>query len=225
MTDMVTQNTGAVATQGDYDPYAEYGQAAAGNTGDFLKFSKGEWLKGANDDEVALETKLAANMSELSIGWVRWNDRKPVERRMGLIAQRFKAAARDELGFSDEAKWENDESGKPQDPWQFTNELPLADPESGEQMTLSASSKGAISAIGALCKAYAAGRAANAGKVPIVSLGRDSYKHKVYGKTYVPVLTIVDWVDNGAIPDAPKAADDDEAAAPEEKKGATSPKF
>lgn len=30
--------------------------------------------------------------------------------------------------------------------------------------------------------------------VPVVALGRDSYPHPEYGKTWIPVLSIVDWV-------------------------------
>lgn len=201
---------GAVAMQGGYDPYAAYGQEAASGNGDFLKFSKGEWLKGQEDEEVELGTRLAANMGELSIGWIRWEDGKPAERRMGLLSQGHKPELRPELGYTDQAEWEtDDETGQPKDPWNFTNELPLANPDNGEQMTWSAASKGGIGAIGNLCKAYGREYRQRDGQVPIVELGRDSYKHKKYGKTYVPVATIVDWVANGSVP-APAQDDDDD---------------
>jgi hypothetical protein len=210
---------GALAMQGGYDPYAAYGQEAASGSGDFLKFSKGEWLKGQNDDEVALGTRLAANMAELSIGWIRWEDGKPAERRMGLLAQGHKPEARGDLGYTDQSQWEDDETGKPKDPWNFTNELPVANPETGEQMTFSASSKGGIGAIGNLCKAYGKEYRQRDGLVPIIELQRDSYKHKVYGKTYVPLIPIVDWVENGSIPE-PTQDDDEETPAAEKATGA-----
>ena len=208
-----TNASTAVAMQGGYDPFAAYGQEAASNGGAFLKFSKGEWLLGQNDDEVALGRRLAANMSELSIGWIRWADGKPAERRMGLLSQGFKPEARDALGFTEQRDWETDEQGQPKDPWNFTNELPLADPETGEQMTFSASSKGGIGAIGNLCKAYGREYRQREGLVPVIDLQRDSYKHAKYGKTYVPVMNIVDWIDNATVP-AP-ASNDDDGAAPE----------
>jgi hypothetical protein len=138
---------------------------------------------------------------------------------MGLLAQGFKPEVRDALGYTDQTEWDVDDQGKAKDPWNFTNELPLADPETGEQMTFSASSKGGIGCIGNLCKAYAKERAQRAGLVPIIELGRDSYKHPTYGKTYVPVLAIVDWVENGSVP-APAQDDDQQDAdpAPEPKK-------
>lgn len=199
---------GALAANANYDPYAAYGQEAA-QGGAFLKFSKGEWLLGQNDEEVELGRKLVGNMSELSIGWIRWADGKPVERKLGLLGQGYKPEPRDALGFSDPEDWETDKDGKPQDPWNFTNELPMADPETGEQMTLSVSSKGGIGAMGNLCKAYGREYRTKDGQVPIIELGRDSYKHPEYGKTYVPVLSIVGWMDNSGVPQ-PAVNDDEE---------------
>lgn len=209
---------GAVAAANGYDPFAAYGQEAA-NAGAYLKFSKGEWLLGQNDDEVALGRTLAANMDELSIGWIRWADGKPAERRMGLLAQGYKPESRDQLGYVDQDSWELDDEGRPKDPWNFTNELPLADPGDGEQMTFSASSKGGIGAVGNLCKAYSREYRQQEGKVPVIELGRDSYKHAKYGKTYVPVLKIVEWIDNGSVP--LPAVDGGDEDAPSGEKPAT----
>lgn len=210
---------GAVATTG-YDPYAAYGQEAA-SSGAFLKFSKGEWLLGQNDEEVELGRRLVGNMAELSIGWIRWADGKPAERRLGLLGQGFKPEPRDALGYVDQTSWETDKEGKPLDPWNFTNELPMADPETGEQMTLSVSSKGGIGAMGNLCKAYGREYRSKDGQVPIIELGRDSYKHPEYGKTYVPVLTIVGWMENSGVPQPAAKEEENENPAPEEKPAAT----
>jgi hypothetical protein len=208
------EHGGALAAPGGYDPFAAYGQEAA-NGGAFLKFSKGEWLLGQNDDEVELGRRLAANMDELSIGWIRWADGKPAERRMGVLAQGYKPEPRDQLGYVDQDSWELDEEGRPKDPWNFTNELPLADPGDGTQMTFSASSKGGIGAVGNLCKAYAREYRQREGKIPVIELGRDSYKHAKYGKTYVPVLGIVDWVENGSVPiPQPDGGDEPDAETP-----------
>ena len=195
----IDQNT-SLQAPGGYDPFASYGADMASTSGDFLKFSKGEWLKGQNDDEVPLESRLVVNMDELSIGWIRWEDKKPQERRMGLLASGYKPEVRSALGLTDPDEWERDKDDKPQDPWSFTNELPVANPETGEQMIISMSSKGGIGAIGNLCKAYAKEYRQREGQVPVIALQRDSYKHKEYGKTYVPVLTIVDWMANSAVP-------------------------
>lgn len=202
-----TNTNTAVATNAGYDPFAAYGQEAA-QGGAFLKFSKGEWLLGQDEKEVDLGRKLVASMEDMSIGWIRWDDGKPAERRLGLLSQGFKPEPRDALGYTDQSLWDTDENDKPKDPWNFTNEIPMADPETGEQMTFSASSKGGIGCIGNLCKAYGRERAARAGLVPVLELGRDSYMHPIYKKTYVPVLTIVSWMENSGVPAAP--TNDDE---------------
>lgn len=214
-----TNHSTAVAAQPGYDPYAAYGQEAAQGA-NFLKFSKGEWLLGQNDEEIALGRRLVGNMGELSIGWIRWSDGKPAERRLGLLGQGYRPEARDSLGFTDQTSWETDKEGKPLDPWNFTNELPMADPETGEQMTLSVSSKGGIGAMGNLCKAYGREYRERDGQVPIIELGRDSYKHSEYGKTYVPVLTIVGWMENSGVPQPAKATEDDDAPANDEQPAA-----
>jgi hypothetical protein len=222
MNEMTTVETGgALAAPGGYDPFASYGADMASTSGDFLKFSKGEWLKGQNDDEVPLDTKLVINMDEMQIGWIRWQDKKPQERQMGLLAGGHKPEARAALGYTNPDEWEVDKDDKPQDPWSFTNELPAADPETGEQMIISMSSKGGIGAIGNLCKAYAKEYKQKPGQVPVIALQRDSYKHKEYGKTYVPVLTIVGWMANSAVPQpAVDGGDEPETPAAEKAAGA-----
>lgn len=212
----INQNT-ALAAPGGYDPFAAYGAEAA-TGGAFLKFSKGEWQTGANSDEVPLGKHFVANMEELSIGWLRWKDRSPAERRMNLLLSGVKPDLREDLGHHDKDLWETDKEGRPQDPWSFTNELPLVDLDTGDQMAYAAASKGGIGCIGNLCKAFAKQRAANAGKMPVLELGRDNYMHSEWGKTYVPVLTIVDWVANGAIPIA--ALDGGDADTPSTEKPA-----
>lgn len=211
----VNQGT-AIAT--GYDPYAAYGQEAAAGSGNFLKFSKGEWLLGQDGKEVPLGTRYVANMAELSIGWIRWADGKPQERRMGLLAQGYKPESRDALGHTDQTQWETDGDGKPQDPWTFTNELPMAELETGEQVTFAASSKGGIGGVGNLCKAYGREYRQRGDLVPVIELQRDSYMHPVYKKLYVPVLPIVDWIENSGVPvpandAAPDAAEEEKPAA------------
>jgi hypothetical protein len=205
----------SVAVPG-FDPFAAYGQEAASGGANFLKFAKGEWLLGQNGDEQPLGRKLVANMNELAIGWIRWTDGKPQERRMGLLASGFRPETRDALGYTDQELWDTGDDGKAVDPWTFTNELPLADPDTGEQMVFSASSKGGIGGIGNLCKSYSKERRSRGDQVPVIELQRDSYMHPVYKKLYVPVLAIVDWRDN--MPDASPVVAEPEAAPVKEGK-------
>jgi len=213
---LTTHDTGgAVATYGSYDPYSSYGQEAAAGGGNYLKFSKGDYLLGQAEEEVKEGTRAAANMAEFTIGWVKWKDKRPVERRMGLLAQGYKPEPRNALGDLDETQWDTDKDGKPQDPWQMTNELPLVTLDGEEQMTFSTSSRGGIGALGLLCKEYGKEYRLREGKVPVIELAVDSYKHTDYGKVYVPKFPIVDWIDNVA--PAPAASGEAEEAREEPK--------
>ena len=193
----VTPISGALPV--GYESFAQYGQEAASNADPFLRFSKGEWLLGASDEEVDLGRRFAANMAELAIGWIRWAVNKPIDRLMGLLSEGYRPKPRDALGFTDQALWDRDKDKKPIDPWRRVNELPLADVETEEAMIFSTSSRGGIGAVGNLCKSYARGLRQHPGAVPIIEIGRDSYRHDDFGKVYVPVFTIVDWIDGKAL--------------------------
>jgi len=46
--------------------------------------------------------------------------------------------------------------------------------------------------------------------VPIVTLGKDHYQHKSYGRIYTPVFEIVEWVSMDGEEAAPEAATDEQ---------------
>lgn len=207
-------NTTAVANVGG-DPFSTYGEIASRGGATYLRFSKGEWLLGKDENTDHEGRQLAARMDGLMIGWVHWEDRRPVERVMGLLVDGFKPPLRSELGDLDQDLWPKDSEGRPQDPWQLTNELPMADLDTGEQILFTANSTGAIGAIGNLCKAYGKEYRLREGQVPVIELNTDSYKHTVYGKVWVPVLPIKGWVDNDGIAPAPAAEAEEKAPEPE----------
>lgn len=190
------QNT-AVSTASD-NYYAAYGDATTQRTivGDLLKFSKGEYLRGKDGDEVAEGTELVANMDELMVGWIRWEGGKPTDHVMGKVGEGYVPPKRNTLGDDDEARWEVDESsGQPRDPWQFSNYLIMKEPDSDQLFTFTTSSRGGINAVGDLCKRYGKEMRQRPNDFPIVSLDVDSYRHpnKAYGKIFVPVLRIAGW--------------------------------
>ena len=69
-------------------------------------------------------------MDELSTGWVRWGDNKPVEHRIGRVIDKFVPPQRRELGYDNKDDWPADDRGEVRDPWQFTNYLVLKSSES-----------------------------------------------------------------------------------------------
>ena len=65
------------------DPYAEYGRAVSSDTS-FLKFVKGEFHFGVDDEVLPLGTRVAPNMVELKVGYIKWKDGAPVDETTSL---------------------------------------------------------------------------------------------------------------------------------------------
>jgi hypothetical protein len=177
----------------------------AGSGEDFLKFKRGKFVKGADDQEVAHGMRFAANMRDLQMGFIKFVPETPPEKAMARPGQ--PRVQREALGDTDEALWEKDDNGVAKDPWTPAWELPIKDVATGEELVFSSSSAGGINALGRLSKAYG-NRLAMAGHaVPIVELGASSYRHKRFGDVDVPVLQVVSWqIEEDLI--AGKAADD-----------------
>jgi hypothetical protein len=146
---------------------------------------------------VAESTQLVAIMDTLLVGYQKWEDSKPIEQRMGLVAEAYQPERRAALGDTDPAAWETDDSGKPKDPWQFTNMVAMIDPELSQIYTFVTSSKGGISAIGELAKSYGKLVRQRPNELPLIELGVGSYLHsdRKLGRIKYPTFKIVSWVD------------------------------
>jgi len=191
-----------ITTAKEISPYEVYGNAAAPRqiVGDLLKFSKGDYIAGAQSDEVPVGTQLVAIMPSLLAGWIKWQAAMPVEQNMGPVGEGFTPPRRAELGDQDQAQWESDDEGQRRDPWQMSNYLVMADPESKRLYTFATSSRGGLGAVGELCKVYGKTIRQRPGQIPLVKLDVGSYKHRdpQKGRIKFPVFQIVGWADEAA---------------------------
>lgn len=186
-----------------YEMYAEQAVGGPSFVGDLLKFDKfGDWKAGQEERDVPEGTRLIVGIRTLQIGWIKWEDGKPVVVNMVLLDDIDNGTAspppkRDTLGDDDKSLWEQDDKGVPVDPWVFTNSVVLYDPEDGQLYTFSTRSKGGINALGRVVKAFNAHVKAYPDEVPTVTLGSDSYPHAKYGKIMIPMLNILqdEWVE------------------------------
>jgi hypothetical protein len=195
------KNTTLPAQAGDRNVFAVYGESAGGGyiAGELLKFSKGDWLAGQENREIADGTKLVAAMDTLVVGWQRWENQRPVSYRMGLLVEGFVPPPREELGDNDETLWEQDDTGEPRDPWQLTNYLQLVDPKNPDTVfTFTTASKGGLGAVAKLCREYGRAREKEGrdGQYPIIMLSTGSYAHRdrSLGRIKYPQLNIIGWV-------------------------------
>lgn len=206
----VARTEANLPSAGTTNPFESYGAAATQRSivGTLLKFSKGDYLAGQNNDEIRVGTEMIANMDELMVGWIRWENNRPSEQRMGRIIEGYKPERRYELGDDDESKWDIDQNGQPQDPWQFSNYLILKDKEDGELYTFTTASAGGRNAIGELCKNYGKMMRQKPDEFPIVALKVDSYQHsnKAFGRIKFPVFEITGWASKAEFSDMSEAS-------------------
>lgn len=183
------------------NPFEQYGNQVSQRNivGRLLKFNKGDWLAGEDNEEIPIGKKLTCNMNELLVGWIRWMDNKPDQQIMGKVAEAYQAPKRNTLGDVDEALWEVGQDGKARDPWQFSNYMLMK--EVGKKAsdatlyTFATSSRGGLGMLGELCKVYGAEMRKRPDEWPIVELGKDSYDHpnKEFGRIKTPKMTVVGW--------------------------------
>ena len=201
MNEVATQQTTA-------DPWGAYAEATATSNGDYLAFKKGFFKYGQDNHEMAMDTILIFNMDEFKTGWQRWNNKKPADEKMVRVVTGLAPTPRDQLGYLDELKWEDDidfQTKKPKkdpdtgtvlkkDPWQKVSTVPCVD-ESGKQYTFTAGSVTAMQALGKLCGAYGKEVAQHPDDHPRVKINKDSYMSDDYGEVYFPTFEIVGWID------------------------------
>ncbi len=180
------------------DPYAEYGRTVSSDT-PFLKFVKGQFKYGVDDEVLPIGTRLVPHMGELRAGYIKWKDGAPETETMVRIADGKPIPQREDLGDNDRNEWETDPNGTPQDPWQECNTLPFKDPETGQEFVFSTGSRGGIGAIGKLSTSYSRERQKQAGKLPVIEINSGSYRHRTYGDVAFPTFKIVGWKSEGAL--------------------------
>lgn len=216
MNDLTTRDSGALVPGRNF--FEQYEEASNGNriVGDFLKFSKGDWLYGRDSLDMPKGARLIVNVAGLKVGWQRWEGGKPSESVMGLVMDGFSPPARASLGDTDKDLWERDEqTGQPRDPWQATNTVVLKDEKGDALYTFSTSSKGGIGAIAKVAGEYGRRMRAHPTQLPVVTLDVESYQHpnKAYGRIKNPKFVVVGWVEDAGFKDAlaadQSAAEDD----------------
>jgi len=183
--------------------FEQYGDSVGRRniTGRLLKFSKGEYLAGQDNEEIEAGTRLTVNMDTFMVGWIKWVNNRPEQQIMGLIKDGYQPPKRSELDSTDPSGWEVDDKGEPRDPWQFSNYVimkPVGDQYvESEAYTFAISSYGGMSALAALSKEYGGEVRQNPGVYPIVELEVRTYEHpnKKFGRIKNPLFNIVGWED------------------------------
>lgn len=184
----------------------------------YLKVGRdGRWCYGQEDIEVEDGSHWAANPLSLQHGWICWNRDKGADNSGGPLGEVMVG-----LGAPLPPKSSLQDHGHEWDQ-QYSILMKCMDgTDKGEQVLYKTASAGGVAAMDKLLGAIDVRLAEDTDAVvPILSLEIDSYKHKLYGKTYVPVLNVTGW----ATIDGVEAveSEDDVKAEPEAEKPAPEP--
>lgn len=174
----------------------------------YLKMDKtGCWIYGEDDTEVDPNSTFVINPSSYVQGFIAWDDGELVDERMAQAGT--PPILLSELpALEGGVRWDAQVG--------FTLRGVEGD-EDGVILNYKSSSRGGKKAIsGLLTEIIERGQAGETALCPIVELDNDSYKHKKFGKIYVPILRVVEWVDlpEEGEPIDPVEEDEDETEEP-----------
>jgi len=167
-----------------------------------LKMDKtGHWVFGADQTEAEDNSRWAVNPFSFVHGFIAWGDGEVLGEKMASVTQPLPEL--DAAPPSSKKGWEQ----------QVGLMLKCLNGEDeGLECRYTTTSVGGKRAVQELAVAIAAQVEKDPSKpVPIVTLGKDHYQHKSYGRIFTPVFKVVEWVSM----DGEKAAEE-AAAAPED---------
>lgn len=165
-----------------------------------IKMDKtGHWVYGADQTEAEDDARWAVNPFSFVHGFIAWGDGEVLAEKMSSVTQPLPEL--DAAPPSAKKGWEQ----------QVGLMLKcLTGEDAGLECRYTTTSVGGKRAVQTLAVAISAQVEKDPERpVPIVTLGKDHYQHKSYGRIYTPVFEIVEWVSM-----------DGEEAAPEAEAGA-----
>ena len=176
--------------------------APAGGTVILKMDRTGHWVFGADQDEVEPGSKWAVNPYSFVHGYIAWGDGQVLGEKMAAMTEPLPEVEAAPPGAS--KGWE----------MQIGFSLKcLSGEDAGMEARYTATSVGGKRSVQELALAVAEQADKDSTKiVAVVTLGKDHYQHKSYGRIYTPVFDVVEWVGmNG-----PEAQADEPQAEPVE---------
>lgn len=170
---------------------------AAGGRADFLRMDKsGDWFYGTDDTPVTEANRIYIDPMGSVHGWQCWADTDIAGVQPDLLEE-VKAPHYENIPERPDHLPANGRE------WAVMYGI-SAILDDGSPLTYTTTSHGGKNALADLYDQITSQFGTDPSKmIPVVKLTNDWYKHKKYGKTFVPVFEVVDWVSE--VP-APKAA-------------------
>ena len=172
--------------------------------GDYLlRLIPGGWVYGAENIEVEDKSEWAVNPLSLMHGWAAWTDYK--KKKNELLGEVMVPAGQPLPNASELREIKDDDGNVVEWKQQLAFQLQcMSGEDKGEQVRYKATSVGGMNATKELLNAIVDQLDNDPDNpVSVLTLETDSYIHKIWGKTMVPVFTIVDWLPLDAAIKAP----------------------
>ena len=174
-----------------------------------LKFVKGRWKTYADKDDpeaVGDTETFVVDMLSYACGWVKWENKRPVQKFIYRPVDGWILPTRDHLPDRDKSKWPLDKDGKRSNSWQENHKITMKNTTTGELFTWTATSWYGRKAFGRLLDSYVRDAKKHPGMMPMVVLSSKDEHSPDYGDIPAPVLSIVNWEkfgDGAAPPGSP----------------------
>ena len=176
----------------------------------------GRWVYGSDDVEVQPDSLWAVNPFSMSMGYAAWGDERGPNKGK-LMGERMATINQPQITLD----------GVPDvgEEWRAQRQFDLiclTGEDVGTLVRYKSTSLGCQKAFAGLMQEVSDHAAGDGHIVPVVDLKSDSYKHKTYGLTYVPIFEAVEWrkLDDAS----PVAAADEEKTAEADVPAPTSDK-
>ena len=152
----------------------------------------GHWVYGAGENEVESESTWAVNPFSFVHGFIAWGEGEVLGEKMVGITQPLPEL--DAAPTGSKRGWET----------QVGMSLKcLTGEDKGMEVRYSTTSVGGKRSVQALAVAIAGQVDEDQTKpVPVITLKKEFYQHKAYGKIYTPLFDVTEWVGLGGEPEA-----------------------
>lgn len=196
-TELQTSNPTPAIKGGAVNPFLLAAEMAGatdrGTFKSFASFKKGRFVYGKEGAELPLGTHVVVNVNETKQGWVFWQQRKIIDKKLMRVVD----------GTVNKASLEDHECIGKKDGWQFQTIIIMADANGGEEYQMTLSSRSANIAIGSFLADYGNQMSSNLDHennpmFPVVELGRRELEGKDEDGDpvtyFAPTFQIVGWM-------------------------------
>lgn len=211
-----TGGTAVAALQSLKTGLANVQQSLPPSMGDMLlrMLKDGGWVYGPENIEVEDGSLWAINPMSIAHGFVCWTNYDPKERKKNeLLGERMVSMTAPKPTPESLPSYDNGRGGA----WEWNDQVAfdlvcVSGEDKGEQVHYKTTSVGGIRAVHELIDKIMKQLDVDANTpVPVVELSSDSYEHRSYGKTYVPIFVVKQWagLDDAELDDSNDDAGDE----------------